>query len=126
VRLLVDSVEANLRRNGHERRGIRLGVGHAEGEIDGAGSERRGADPGLAGEAAVDVRHKRRALFMPRENEAYLGARCCIDKPDVLLARNAEHVLDAFRFEARDHQIRDGFLNDTVAHVRFLSTCLIE
>ena len=58
VRLLVDSVDAHLRRDGHERRRIRLGVGHAKREVDGSRPERRRADTGLAGDAAVDVRHE--------------------------------------------------------------------
>ncbi len=93
-----------------------LRVGHAEGEIDSAGPERRGADARFAGQAAVDVRHERGTLFVPRENETDFGACRRIDKPDVLLARNAEDVFDTFRFEARDHQIRGRFLNFTVAH----------
>ena len=60
----------------------------------------------IAGEPPVRRGHERRALFMPREDEANLGRLFQRHhEVGILLAGNAEDVLDALFFEAPDEQV---------------------
>ena len=106
--LLVDAVEPRLRGDGDERMRVELRVRDAEHQVDRARSERGQAHAGLARERAVRVGHERRASFVPRGHEADRRVDQRIDHVEVLLAREAEHELDALVLEALDDQPGNG------------------
>jgi hypothetical protein len=56
--------------------------------------------PGFAGEAAVNVGHKGRALLVPCRDELDGAVEERIHDIDVLLARHAENIFDPFILEA--------------------------
>ncbi len=64
--------------------------------------------PARAGQPAVDVGHERRALLVPRRDELDRAVEQRVHHVDVLLAGNAEDVLDAFVLEALDQQLGRG------------------
>ena len=68
--LLVDPAQAHLGAEGHQGRAVRLGVGDPEQQVDGPGTERGEADPGLAGDPAVHVGHEGARLLRAHQDKA--------------------------------------------------------
>jgi hypothetical protein len=90
----------------HHRHRAQLGIGGRGDEVGGAGSERGETDPGLAGEAAVGRGHEARTLFVSREHELDARGAQRLEQIEVLLAGNAENVLDSFGFQRPHEQVR--------------------
>ena len=82
--------------DGDDRRAIHVGVGDTGDEIGRAGTERRHAHAGPAGQPAVDVGHERCALLVSRRDELDRAVEQRVHDVDVLFAGNAEDVFDAF------------------------------
>ena len=110
----VDKLEAGLpvvahrllAGDGDERRADELGVGDARHQVRGARPERGKADARLAGEPAVGGGHERRRLLVARDNELDVRRAERLEEIEVLLARQAEDVLDALLFQLSDEQVR--------------------
>ncbi len=100
VRLLVHPLEVALAGERHERRAVEVGVRHGGDEVERARAERAEADAGAAGEPAPHVRHVGPALLVAHGHELDRGARQRVVQVERLLARDAEHVLDALGLEA--------------------------
>ncbi len=77
-------------------------VRHAGHEVRGAGPQRRQADAGAAGKAAVDVGHERRGPFVSGQDEADRTVAERVHQLEVLLPRDPEGETDAFTFQAGD------------------------
>ena len=71
-------VGAHLSRDRHQRCAVQIGIRHAGDKIGGTGAQGGQADTGPAGQAAVDVRHKVRALHKSqfRQKEAFFRRFC--------------------------------------------------
>src|SRR2546428_21990 len=108
VGLLVKALGARLCGDGHERRVVHVGVGHAGQEVGRARAERREAKPGLAAEPPLHVRHERGTLLVARLQEADLRVEERVEQRERLLARYAEGPVDALALEAADEQLRRG------------------
>ena len=108
VRLLVHPLEVALAGERHERRAVEVGVRHRGHEVERARAERAEADAGAAGEPAPDVGHVGAALLVADRDELDRRARQRLVQVERLLARNAEHVLDALGLEAL-HEDVAGF-----------------
>ena len=101
VRRDVHAVGRHLARNRDERRAIALRVRHARHQVRRPRPQGCQAYAGFPRQAAVHVGHERRALFVARRDEPDLfGMIDRIDHREVLLPRDAEHVLDALIFQA--------------------------
>ena len=87
----------DLPRDRDERRAVQKRVGHAGDEVRRARPERRQANTGAPGQAAVYVRHEGRALLVTRWDEANPRLLDGEHKVEVLLAGYAEDNLDPFR-----------------------------
>ena len=105
VAFLVQPRRRALARDRHDRRAVHVGVGQAGDEVGGARPERGHANAGAAGQPAVDVGHERRALLVVRGDELDRAVEQRVHDVDVLLAGNAEDVLDAFVLEAADQEL---------------------
>ena len=114
VGLLVDAAQPGLRRDGDERMGVELRVRDPEHQIDRPGTERGQAHAGPARERPVRVGHERGASLVPRGHEPDGRVDQRVDHVEVLLAREAEHELDALVLEALDDQPSDGA--DAIGH----------
>ena len=110
VRLLVDPVQANLRRQRHHRRAVRGGIGRAQQQVDRTRAQRRRAHPGAAGQPAVDLGHKRRRLLMTHQHIPDRRADQGVSEADVFLTGDAEYDGDALPLQAAHQQIRDARL----------------
>ena len=105
--LLEEPVEPGLCHQRDERMGVQLRVGDPEHEVERARTERRETDPRATGQRAVDVRHESGATFVARRDEPDRRVGHGVDHVEVLLPRQAEHVLDALVLQARDQELRD-------------------
>src|SRR5262249_8506838 len=74
--------------------------------VHGAGAERAQADARASRQTAVDVGDVGAALFVSNRNEVDRGIREGLVQIKRLLARNAEHVLDAFSLQTLDEHVR--------------------
>src|SRR5258706_3215048 len=110
VAFLVQSRRRALPRDRDDRRAVHVGVGHAGDEVGRTRPQRRHAHARLLGETSVDVGHERRALLVMAGDEVDGAREQGGHDVDVLLAGNAEDVLDALVLEALDHQLRRGSL----------------
>ncbi len=107
VRLLVHAGEGDLPGQRHQGRLVERGVADAGGQVGGAGTERREAHAGLAGEAPVGVGHERGALLVTHRHERdLLGVIQRLAEVQRLLAGDAEDVLGALGLEALDEELR--------------------
>ena len=68
--LLIDPAQAHLGAEGHQRGAVRLGVGDPEQQVDGPGTQRSEANPGLAGDPAVHVGHEGAPLLRAHQDKA--------------------------------------------------------
>ena len=68
VGLLVDPVQANLRRQRHHRRAVRGGIGRAQQQVDRPRTQRGRDHPRAPGDPAVHLGHERRRLLMTDEH----------------------------------------------------------
>ena len=89
----------DLARDGHERRAVEEGVGHAGHEVGGARPQGRETHAGVAREATEDVGHEGGALLVARGDEANVGVLEREHEVEVLLARNAEDDPDPLCLE---------------------------
>ncbi len=101
----MEAVGARLAGDGHQGRMIQIGVGYRGEQIGCARPQGRQADACAAGQAAVDIGHKGRPLFMTGGDEAYRRTMQGIHHIQVLLARNPEDVFYPFVFEALDEEL---------------------
>ena len=108
VGFLVDAVKPRLRRDRQHRVRVQLGVRDAQHQVDRAGSQRREAHAGLAGQRTVRVGHERRTAFVPRRDEPDRGVGERVHHVQVLFAGQPEDVLDTLVLEAFHDQARDG------------------
>ena len=106
VRRDVHALRADLARDADERRAIHIRIGDARDEVCRARAERAEADACTPCQAAVHVGHERRALLVAHRDE--LDGRIAerLDDFEILFARDAEDVLDAFAFQAFDEDLR--------------------
>ena len=114
VRLLVEPVQARLRHQRHQRVRVELGVRDSEHQVERAGAEGRQTHARLAGQRSVGVGHERGTALVARRDEPDGGIGQGVDDVQVLLARQAEDVLDPLVFETGDEQLRDGALGGWV------------
>jgi hypothetical protein len=84
------------------RHGAEMGIGRGGGEIQRAGPERRQADAGMAGQAAVGRGHEGGGLLVPGQYELYLRMAQRFQDVEVFFARQREDAVDAFVFQCRD------------------------
>jgi hypothetical protein len=105
VGFLVQALGAGLAGDGHQRRVVHVGVGHAGDEVGGPRSQGADADPGLAGEAAVDIGHEGGALFVAGGDEADIRVQQGVHDVQVFLAGNTEDVFHTFVFQTLHEQI---------------------
>ena len=106
VGLLVHALEVRLSRQRDERRAVQERVRDRGDEVRRARAERAQADPGAARQPAVHVGHVAAALLVPHRDEGDRGVLQGLVQVEGLLPRDAEHVLDAFGFEAFHEQVR--------------------
>src|SRR5690606_17286373 len=89
-----------------DRHPAEKGISGCRHEIGGAGAERREADAGLAGMAAVSRRHEARALLMPGQDQAdLLRSAETVEQVEILFAGDAENIFDAFFLQALDEKV---------------------
>jgi hypothetical protein len=98
--LFVHAGRRRLPGDGHQRRAIHIGVGHAGDQVGGAWSQSSQAHAGTAGEPAIHVGHEGRSLLVARGDETDAALRQRIHDVDVLFPRNAEDVVHALVFQA--------------------------
>jgi hypothetical protein len=108
VRLLVDPVEADLRRQRDQRGGVGLGVGNPELQVDRPGPEGGRTDARAARQPAGDLGHERGGLLVAGEDVADRRAAQGVDEVDVLLAGDTEDEPHALRLQAVDEQVGGG------------------
>jgi len=106
VRFLVQSRGGTLPGQRDQRRVIHVGVGHAGQQVGRTRPQCAKAARRIAGQAAIDLGHECRALFMPGQDEADL-LRLFQRQHEVgiLFAGHAEDIFDAFVLEALNQQI---------------------
>ncbi len=105
VAFLVHARGRALPGNADDRRAVHVGVGKTGDEVGRAGSERRQANAGLAGEAAVNVGHEGGALLVPGGDELDTAADQRIHDVEIFFAGNPEYVFHALVFEAAHEQV---------------------
>ena len=110
VALLVQAPGAPLPDDAHQRRAVHVGVGDPGDEVRRPRPQGAEADPRLAGEAPVRVRGEGGGLLVPAEHEPDAAVHEREHHVRVLLARHAEDVGDALRFQAADKEV--GCLHD--------------
>ncbi len=89
----------------HHRHRAEERISRAGGQIERAGPERGETDPGPAGQAPVRRRHERRRLLVAGQHQPDLRAAQGFDDVEILLARNAEDLLDALVLERGDEEL---------------------
>ncbi len=90
----------------HHRHAAELSVSGRGDEIGRARPQCREAYAGLARMAAIGRGHETRALLVPRQDQLdCLRARQAVEEIQILLARNAENILDAFFLKTFDEQV---------------------
>ena len=101
----------------HRRRVLERGV-DADRRIGRAGAARDEADPGLAGELLVALRHVRGAAVLARDDEPDRVARVVerVEHREITLAGNAERGVDAVDLEAVDENLGGGAGLQLVLH----------
>ena len=105
VGLLVHPLEVGLPGQRDERRAVEVGVGDGGDEVQRARAERAQADAGAPGQAAVHVGHVGAALLVSNRDERDRRFRQRLVEVQGLLARDAEHVLDALGLQALDEHV---------------------
>ena len=105
VALLVHPRRGRLARNGHDRRPVHVRVRYAGHQIGGAGTEGRQADARSTGQPPVHVGHEGRTLLVTRGDETNRAVEQDVHHVDVLLARDAEDVIDVLVFKAPDEKL---------------------
>ena len=98
----------------HHRHRAEMRVGRRRRQIERAGAERRQADAGAPGEAAIGGRHEAGGLFVPRQHQLDLRAPQRVENVEILLAGNGKDVFDALVLERGDQKIA-GFGHATEA-----------
>jgi len=120
VAFLVQARGGTLPRDRDDGRAVHVRVRNAGDEVGGARAERGHANARAPGEAAIHIRHERRALLVVAGDELDRAAEQCIHHVDVLFTRNAEDVLHAFVLQALDQKFgggkRRGLLRAVVGH----------
>ena len=102
-------VGAHLACDGHQRRTVQIGIGHAGDEVCGTGAKGGQADACAAGQAAVDICHKGCALLMADRNEADAAVPDGEHQVQRLFAGDAEHDIHALGFQAVYEDLCGGF-----------------
>ena len=102
-------VGAHLSRDRHQRCAVQIGVRHAGDKVGGTGAQGGQADTGPAGQAAVDIRHKGRALLMAHRDEPDLAVTDGKHQVQSLLAGDAEHHIHALGFQTIYQHLRGRF-----------------
>ena len=105
VGLLVHPLEVGLPGERDERGAVEERVGDRRDEVRRARPERAEADARAARQAPVHVRHVGAALLVPDGHERDRRVLERLVEVQRLLARDAEHVLDALGLEALDEQV---------------------
>ena len=103
-------VGAHLAGDGHQRRAVQIGVGHAGNEVGGTGAEGGQADACPAGEPAVDIGHEGGTLLVPHRDESDVAVPDGEHQVQRLLTGDAEHHIDALRFQTVHEDLRGVFL----------------
>jgi hypothetical protein len=102
----METLGGHLPGNPYQRRPVHVRVGDAGQKIRCSGAKGRQANTRLAGEPALDVGHKRRALLVARLEKMDLGIKDCLKYGDVFFARHAEHVFQPFVLKTMDQELR--------------------
>ena len=103
-------VGAHLAGNGHQRRAIQIGIGHAGDQIGGTGTQCGKTDAGPAGETAVDICHKSGALLMAHRNKTNMAVTDGEHQVQCLFAGDAKHNIDTFGFQTVHQDLGGCFL----------------
>ena len=103
-------VGAHLAGNGHQRRAIQIGIGHAGDQIGGTGTQCGKTDAGPAGETAVDICHKSGALLMAHRNKTNMAVADGEHQVQCLFAGDAKHNIDTFGFQTVHQDLGGCFL----------------
>ena len=103
--LLVHAGRGRLPGDGHQRRAVHVGVGHASDQVSGARSQGSQAHTGAACEAAVHIGHKSRALFVTRGYKTDAALRKRVHDVDVLFPGDPENELHALVFQAAHQEL---------------------
>ena len=86
------------------RGAVHIGVGKAGDQVGCTRPKGRQAYPRVAGQASVDVGHKRGALFVAGGDKLQIAVNQRIHHIDIFFAGNTENVLDLFVFKTFDKQ----------------------
>ena len=105
---LLGALDRLLAGDHHHRHGAKLGVGGGGDQIGGTGAKGGEADTGLAGQAAVGGGHKAGGLLMAGDHQFDLRSAQGFEQVEVLFSGDGKDVLDPFRFQGTDEQVR-GF-----------------
>ncbi len=87
------------------RHPAQLGVSRGGDQVGGAGPQGRQAHAGLAGMAPIGRRHESGALLVPGQDQPDLRPGQAVEEVQILLAGNAEDIIDAFLLQAMDEQV---------------------
>ena len=101
---LLAAEDALLARDHDHRHRAQQGVGGAGRQIERARTQRREANPGLAGQPAMGRGHEGRRLFMACHHQPDRRTAQRFDDIEIFLSRNAEYLLYAFVLQCRDEQ----------------------
>ena len=104
VRFLVQACGGGLPGDCYQRGMVHVGVGHPGQQIGCPGTQRGETDACLPGQAAVDIGHEGRTLFMAHGDKADGGIQQGIHDVEVFLAGDTEDVLHPLVFQATHKQ----------------------
>ena len=94
-------------RNRDQRCPVEISVRHTSDQVGGARPQRGDADAGPHRQPAIHVRHERRPLLVPGEDEPDRARAERLHQLDVLLAGNPEHRRHALVLEGLNDELRD-------------------
>ena len=100
------AVQRGLPRDSHQRSVIEVGVGDARHQIGRARPQRRKAHARLSAEPAVHIRHERRGLFMPGDDNLDPRIQQGIGECQRFLSGHAKDETHALVFQTPHQQRR--------------------
>ena len=102
-------VGADLSGDGHQRRTVQISIRHTGDKVGSTGAKGGQADAGPAGQTAIDIGHKGRALLVAHWDEADLAVPDGKHQVKRFLARDAEHHINALGFQTVHQHLRGRF-----------------
>ena len=103
-------VGAHLPGDGHQRCAVQIGVGYASDKVRCTGAQGGQAHACPAGQTAVDIRHKGRALLVAHRDKADMAGPDGKHQVQRFLAGDSEHHVHTFRFQTVHKDLGGGFL----------------